>query len=135
MFRLVYISTARAPITTPLLDAILGASRRNNARLDVTGLLVAGRNRFLQMLEGEEGQVRALYQRVSADPRHIGCVVLRAEHCEMRLCPGWDMGSVGPGPAPDSSQARVARALIERIEDRTVQAEFASFLNLHDRAA
>src|SRR5690349_2698807 len=42
MLQLVYISTARQAHSDEVLDSILAASRRNNGRQDVTGLLVAG---------------------------------------------------------------------------------------------
>ena len=76
MFRLCYISTSREPIDAELCDGILRVSRRNNDRDGVTGLLIAGRHRFFQALEGEEGAVRRAFDRIRQDPRHFACVVI-----------------------------------------------------------
>lgn len=66
MIRL-YISTARQPITPSILADILRASRRNNAPVAVTGLLIVGGRRFLQALEGPEAAVEATYERIARD--------------------------------------------------------------------
>ena len=76
MLTLVYISTARGEITPAMCEDILLASRRNNPANDITGLLVAGKKRFLQALEGPADQVRTTYARIAADPRHFACVAL-----------------------------------------------------------
>jgi len=47
------------------LDDILTASRRNNALMGISGLLLFIDGGFLQMLEGEERAVRELYTRVA----------------------------------------------------------------------
>jgi len=52
MHQLVYISSSRREITPEMLREVLEASRTNNQRGGVTGLLVSGGNRFLQVLEG-----------------------------------------------------------------------------------
>ena len=57
MLRLLYISTARHPHNREEIEVILRISRRNNLAADVTGLLVAGARRFLQVLEGPERSV------------------------------------------------------------------------------
>jgi len=84
MLQLLYISTARAPIDAAMCDDILAASRRNNLASNITGLLVAGQRRFLQALEGPAAMVRATYDRIAADPRHYGCVILSKRIVEQR---------------------------------------------------
>lgn len=135
MYRLTYISTAREPITGPMLESILAASRRNNRAFGVTGLLIAGRNRFLQALEGEQAVVESLYQAICGDPRHFACVRLREERPEDRQFAEWAMGAVGAGGDPCPQQLAAARGLVASIDDVVLRAEFASFLELHDRAA
>jgi hypothetical protein len=52
MEQLVYISTPRTVLTETDLHQILEVSRRNNRRDGLTGLLLAGDKRLLQVLEG-----------------------------------------------------------------------------------
>ena len=59
LLQLVYISTMRAPVSTAECEEILAVSRRNNARDNISGLLVVGTTRFLQLLEGPPAAVRA----------------------------------------------------------------------------
>lgn len=90
MFQLVYVSTARtgAPVDLP---GILLASRTNNRRDGVTGLLYFDGSRFLQALEGPQASVKAVFDRISADDRHCGIVVLSTRDIEEREFGDWAM--------------------------------------------
>jgi hypothetical protein len=46
----------------------------------------------MQALEGEEGAVRNLYERIGRDPRHRGVQTLLQEPRERRQFPDWSMG-------------------------------------------
>ena len=123
-------ATIRGPAGVEAFEAILAASRRNNARDDITGLLVAGTNRFLQLLEGPPEKVRAAYARIKADPRHYAAVVLSETMTETRECPDWAMGYV-PGGADKRAELQ---ALVERlaapIANKNVRAQFTGFAAL-----
>jgi hypothetical protein len=137
MLQLLYISTARDPITAAMCDDILAVSRRNNRECDITGLLVAGRRRFLQALEGPEEQVRATYDRIAADPRHYACVVLSRRHVEQRGFGDWAMGHVAGGDDclfGSDLRATVA-ALVAPIEDSNLRAQFTGFIEVQSTAA
>ncbi len=67
MIRLIYISTARSELSTVELEGILRISRRNNAAVGVTGLLIVGGRRFLQALEGPADAVVQTYDRIKAE--------------------------------------------------------------------
>ncbi len=64
MHQITYISTARSGTTERDVAAILDASRRNNRKDGVTGLLVSDGTRFLQVLEGDEAAVEKAYARI-----------------------------------------------------------------------
>ncbi|TPG12490.1 BLUF domain-containing protein [Sphingomonas oligophenolica] len=135
MYRLLYISTARQIITTTQLGAILSVSRRNNAAVGVTGLLVAGGKRFLQALEGEEEAVRTVVERIRLDPRHIGIATLASGPITERAFPNWSMGHQAGGDVlPGTSIANVLAALIAPIEDPSLRAYFTGFAELHAAA-
>lgn len=128
MFRLCYISSARTPINASMLDQILAASRRNNRVVGVTGLLVAGGRRFLQLLEGEEAAVRATFARIHKDPRHFACVVIDQRQIAGRQFAHWDMGLVDPD---DANGRRLLAETVAAIDDPDLRAQFDGFFKIH----
>lgn len=91
MYHLVYISSAQPAFTKPQLRDLLERSRRKNAQIGITGLLLHQEGKILQVLEGEEREVRALYDKIQADGRHSGCTVLLEETIPARQYPQWAM--------------------------------------------
>jgi hypothetical protein len=135
ILQLVYISTMRAPVGTQECEEILAASRRNNGRDGITGLLVVGTNRFLQLLEGPPSAVRAAYARIKSDPRHYAPVVLSERMAEERDCPEWHMGYV-PGAADKrATLQKLVERLAEPIGNKDVKAQFVGFAEVQANAA
>lgn len=69
-YSIVYISTAIVDFKEAALLQLLKQSRGFNERAGITGVLMYGGGRFLQVLEGCPAAVRCLYTRIAADPRH-----------------------------------------------------------------
>ncbi len=88
-----YISTAPT-LPREEVDDILDTSARNNPARGITGLLLFNGRNFLQLLEGEEGEVSALMERINGDPRHSGVSVLDRRAIDTRTCPDWAMKRV-----------------------------------------
>ncbi len=88
-----YISTAPTLLREEV-EAILDASARNNPARGITGLLLFNGRNFLQLLEGEAGEVAGLMDTITADPRHAGVSVLDRRTIETRTCPDWAMKRV-----------------------------------------
>lgn len=136
MFQLVYISSSRVPITSELVTAILEASRRNNERNGISGLLVAGGRRFLQALEGEEAAIWETYARIKADPRHHAFVLLTGRTVERRGFGRWSMAYERAGlPNEAGSLSAIVKELTAPLTDKSLRAQFVSFAELHGRAA
>ena len=136
MLQLAYISTSTQPLDTGLLDAILAVSRRNNEADGVTGLLVAGGRRFLQVLEGPEAAVLAAYARIQQDPRHRALVLLSCGTVTARAFGNWAMGFERGGSGSDGADLRgVVADLVAPLADRNLLAQFKGFADLHARAA
>jgi hypothetical protein len=77
MIQLIYISTATNwPTESELLD-LLEQARSRNLRRHITGMLLYSNRTYLQVLEGEAGDVRELYDVICKDPRNEGHVILR----------------------------------------------------------
>lgn len=92
MFYLVYASSATRPFSEADLSDLLETSRENNARLGITGMLLYKDGNFMQVLEGEEETVRALYEKIGTDPRHDGAITLHQSFAQERQFPDWSMG-------------------------------------------
>lgn len=99
MFRLVYSSSARNGMTEEELKLILESAKVRNARRGVTGMLLFRDGVFLQLLEGEEVDVRYVYNRIVNDPRHQRVVNLPQEKSDQRDFASWSMGYQVPTDA------------------------------------
>ncbi len=132
MKRLLYISTARTPMTGDELAGVLRTSRRNNGAVDVTGLLVVGGRRFLQVLEGPDLSIATTFKRISADPRHYAVVSLASESIDARYFAEWSMGCVTGGNADNvAAPANAVAQMIAPITDPTLRAYFTGFVQTH----
>lgn len=92
--QLIYVSAATAPFSGPDLATLLLKARENNRRLGVSGLLVHKSGSFFQVLEGPEGVVESLFERISADARHERTVVLLRGPVLRASFAEWTMGFV-----------------------------------------
>lgn len=132
MHRLLYISTTRTPLSPQELDEILAKSRRNNAAVGVTGLLVVGGRRFLQALEGPREAVMATYDRIAADPRHFALVKLHDRAVDERAFGKWSMGfEAGSDRETSSNLEEQVATLVETIQDANLRAYFTGFAKSH----
>lgn len=131
MFQLTYISTARRDISRPDIDAILQASRLNNSRDAITGLLVHDGVRFLQALEGERGLVEAAFARIKADSRHRAAVMLSERAIDTRQFGSWAMACEVASPSPAAvSVPQIVDALVAGVSDANVRSLFTGFARL-----
>lgn len=93
--QLVYTSRALQRFTASDILRLAEAAQKHNEELGVTGILLYGGGRFLQLLEGEAQAVESLYHdSITKDPRHGDCTVLLKEETSVRLFPRWGMGRV-----------------------------------------
>ena len=92
MFHIGYVSSAIRKFTKPQLLALHRRSTEKNQRLGITGLLLYQDGNFMQVLEGEEENVRHLYETIYMDPRHKDIYILFAETIPEREFPNWSMG-------------------------------------------
>jgi len=102
LFQLMYISSGARSYGDQVLEDILATSRRKNAQLDISGLLLYLDGNFLQVLEGREADVRQLYTTIGKDTRHRGLMVLHAEPAVGRAFADWSMGYYRPDRNPDT---------------------------------
>lgn len=137
MEQIVYISTARALAPdAELIENILRASRRNNHRDGLTGLLIVGGRRFLQVIEGPKLSLDAAFRRIKADERHFAVVELSRRPVAERSFADWDMAYQEGGSAEGFSDlVGIVSGMIEPLGDASLKAQLRGFAELHARAA
>ncbi len=91
MRQIVYFSTAADRQSASTIAGILAESREYNLRDQLSGLLVAGGHRYLQVIEGEAGVVEATMGRICRDQRHLGVNVLVDRALPRRSFAAWSM--------------------------------------------
>jgi hypothetical protein len=87
LFQIVYASTATDPFSKADLMELLKGSVQRNVRAGITGLLLYQDCNFMQVLEGDEAVVVALFSRISRDPRHHHVIPLLHEPIGQRHFP------------------------------------------------
>ncbi|TPG46566.1 BLUF domain-containing protein [Sphingomonas glacialis] len=81
------------------VDSILATARRRNPAANVTGAMLFKEDWFVQLLEGDEGDVQTTFDRIATDPRHEDVELLVNRTVPARQFPDWSMGFVGDAPA------------------------------------
>lgn len=92
MYQLVYVSEATRSLSNDELLEVLNVSRRNNPKVDVTGLLLYQNQQFVQVLEGPEAAVRETFERIKQDQRHQDVRIAIENEVTEREFGDWEMG-------------------------------------------
>jgi hypothetical protein len=95
MYRLIYKSRSRLPIDWDFIHELIGSSGEKNEELGITGILLASKSHFLQVLEGHFDEVNRLFLRIARDERHEEVQLISFDCVESRLFGGWSMHAVG----------------------------------------
>ena len=136
MLQLTYISTAKMASDACAIEDILAASRRNNTRDRITGLLIYDGRRFLQALEGDADTVERAYARIKLDSRHRAIVKLSERRIDVREFGDWAMAAQAVGPvASCGSIAETVDALVAQVPHASTRALFSSFARVSRQAA
>lgn len=89
--QLFYVSKRSLNCNDVEIEKILQSSVRNNAKANVTGVLLYSEKKFLQCIEGEFETIIALYDKIKQDPRHYDTVMLGIMPIKERSFPAWQM--------------------------------------------
>ncbi len=117
LFQIVYCSRncmhGTKPQSAVEINHILSASRRNNAKVDVTGALLFNTVFFAQVLEGPLSGVEKIFEQIQRDLRHSDLIVLDSGVIEVRNFPVWSMAFAGAdAEAPDPFIAATLNAAV-----------------------
>jgi len=94
IYRLFYISTAAAGIDHQVVDEIVGKAVAHNLRAGISGLLGFNGVNFAQVIEGNQSDVFALMDRIRADTRHDGVIVINQNPVHSRRFGDWGMKQI-----------------------------------------
>jgi len=95
LYHIIYHSIAAGGGMSPeALASLLHQARAYNHAHRLTGLLLyaADTQEFVQVLEGAQAEVQALYAHIARDPRHKHAFVLHEGQETARMFPDWRMG-------------------------------------------
>ncbi|MFD2935188.1 BLUF domain-containing protein [Spirosoma flavum] len=89
---IVYLSSSKGLFSEEQLARILQQSRQNNRAVGITGILLYFNGCIIQVLEGAEERVKALYKVISQDSQHTQVISLYSYPIEKRTFSDWSMG-------------------------------------------
>ena len=92
VYQLIYTAALTERATRQDLLDIAQKSAVKNAENDITGILLTKEGSVLQVLEGDQTKVEALYAKIKNDPRIGNQIVLIRREGEKREFPQWSMG-------------------------------------------
>lgn len=92
LHQIIYISTATESLTEEALLELLAASQKRNASRQITGLLLHFDGNIIQIIEGPEASVKALYETIAKDTRHVGVTQMSSKPIQTRDFPEYKMG-------------------------------------------
>jgi len=105
VFQLIYTSRATDKMTDAALLEILSRAQSKNDQRRLSGILVFHKGAFMQLLEGDEKEVKEIFAHIQQDTRHTEVTVVYAKENQARCMPAWFMGFSTSG------------AIIEAIKD------------------
>jgi len=126
---IIYISTKTKNFSEEELGQLVESASQFNAANNITGCLIYNGMNFIQLIEGEAEDIHRCMERISADDRHTGIVVVRDLDIEKRECPDWNM--IGRKVAPkqvEQEQADVSQLLA--LAEANTKTLFTSFSSL-----
>ena len=91
LLRLTYASQLAAGRDQRDIDAIVEGSRSANRARGITGVLSFDGSKIIQILEGPEAEVDALFAKIRTDPRHQGVVDLSRTEIDAVHFEDWGM--------------------------------------------
>lgn len=128
MLSLIYVSTVGPQFREAELERLAQAAATINVANAITGMLAYNGTHFMQLLEGEAARVEETLERIAADPRHSGLVVIRRDERQARECPDWSMRAFLTPLTGAGSATEFAARLPETFatDTRVVFTSFAS---------
>lgn len=91
-YRLIYKSKASPDVTEADFRTIAMFASLSNKQHNIAGLLLHCDGQIMQVLEGPEEDVKALYGKIEQDKRHVDITVEMSRDCKTAIFQKWSMG-------------------------------------------
>lgn len=92
MHSLIYISSAVEKFTKSGIEELLAVAHERNKEHGITGLLILKDYVIVQYIEGEEKEIKQLFENIKKDDRHFQVNLLKIEEIKERQFKDWSMG-------------------------------------------
>lgn len=96
LHEIIYVSLASHEMSEAELAQLLEQSRAQNQAVGISGMMLYHRREFMQLLEGEQEALFALYEKIERDPRHEKLYKLWDGPIAQRNFEQWEMAYVSP---------------------------------------
>jgi Sensors of blue-light using FAD len=114
VFELIYVSRANeALLTRSARQNLRIHAQIQNARRDITGLLLYSNGVIMQVLQGDEAIVRKCFARIATDNRHRDVTLLRADTIRTRTFAKWSMALIDIESSSGVSEGKMQSVLAE----------------------
>ena len=91
MYQIIYMSAAKSSMNEVALNNLLISTRNWNSQRKITGILLHIDGDFMQIIEGEEVDVKQLFEKIKLDKRHSGIIQITGKEIQKRQFPEWSM--------------------------------------------
>mgnify|MGYP000489422662 CR=1 FL=1 len=88
IYQIIYTSKLRPGMGEKTVKKIAVQSRERNLEYGITGVLMFANGMALQVIEGEQDAVEALWRQITRDTRHREVMMLVDHHAEKRAFEG-----------------------------------------------
>lgn len=109
LYHVIYVSSATMAFTDKDLHGLLEVAQANNARRDITGMLIYRDGNFIQFLEGEERDVKQVYHTILNDDRHDQATIIDEGPLQQRVFADWSMDFRRVADQPPFSASEVSK--------------------------
>lgn len=119
-FHLIYTSKPISQLDKRMMISVLKDAQIYNQDFGISGFLLFGEDKLIQLIEGKEENVKELYQKIKKDKRHFDIAIQHFGYSKNRCMPFLGMGLclMGETNYPDyqfcfsQSEAKKFNALI-----------------------
>ena len=89
---LIYTSKPSRQLDEQMMVKILKEAQAYNQESGISGFLLFGEDKLIQLIEGDENNVKELYQKIKKDKRHFDIAVQHYGYSKNRCMPFLGMG-------------------------------------------
>ncbi len=122
LYEIVYQSFAADDFSIAELNELMVLSKVNNLKTQITGCLLYHNRTFIQVLEGGEQDVKALYQKIKLDNRHSKVELVWQGELDKRGFSGWSMSLM------NLNETKIANLFSNFLDTGTLDYDVAGIL-------